>query len=201
MALSTRIVTRHTTLFAALIAAALLGAIWIVAAVSPDESAPFDAYHSAVPVERAVLQIHEPPPAMAFPPNSVRPSDRLCGWTADRLFEHHRALTRSTRELHARAIVGLTDAYLQMRCPSRIHDGDWYITAEILGVGLVRDQLVAQPWLPELSLRFDPASADLVPAAAVTFEILAPHRMCRDAARANRILAARCLESLAPVNH
>ena len=150
----------------------------------------------AAPIDPGVLQLHQPPPAMEFPPTAVRPSDRLCGWTADRVFEHHRALTRSTRELHVSAIVGLTDAYLQMHCPNRIHDGDWHITAEILGMGLVRDQIASQPWLGEYSLRFDPASADLVPTAALTFEILAPHRMCHDAARGDGLLGAQCLVEL-----
>lgn len=192
MALSPRIVTRNTPLLAIVLAATILGFAWFAAELVPSR----DVTSGFTPTQMRSMNVDPvQSAASSFAPSDIRPDARLCGWTADQVHRHFEAMTADNVEMRARAISGLTEAYLDLECPSRIHDGDWYMNAEILGVGLAVESLQGQPWFEELGVRFDERASELVPAATTTFEILAPRQMCIDAARGNPALAVECLEA------
>jgi len=193
MAISSRIVTRHTPLFAVILVGVIVVTAWLVAELAPRRIVP----QELGPVAIAGSTIARVPTRAGanFEPAEPRPDDRLCGWTADQIHRHFRAITAPSVELRARAIAGLTEAYLDLHCPSRIHDGNWSLNAEILGVGLVVESLQEQTWFAELEVRLDPRAAELVPTGTTTFEILAPRRMCVEAARGDAALSIECLEA------
>ena len=197
MAFSHRIVTQRTRLFAALLAMGGLVAGLLVVELAPSrevEMVQMQAHPQDAPDEELAMS----PLDVAFPPSTVRADDAICAWTADHLHNHHRALTLSAQNFprHGLSAVRLVDAYIELECPNRIHDGKWPIAAEILGVGVIADALAADDRLLDLDHRLPAASRELVPTASLTFHILAPQQLCEDAARGAVELVETCIESV-----
>ncbi len=196
MALTPRIVTRHTRLFGVLLFLAVVGAVWTVAELAPQRVVPEEL--DAVP--SPVLD-HEPAPYrvpehLAFQPSEDRGEDRLCRWTADQVWLHFDQLAEPAKvEVHTREVAELMEAYIDLGCPARVHRGDWHVNAEVLGVGLVHETLQPQAEILEPAVQFDSRADQLIPAATNTFEVLAPTRMCKQAVRHHQEMYRECMDA------
>ena len=186
MALTQKIVTSNTALAAVALLAVLFGTSWAIVEFTPGRTLPeLDPITRADDSElrsTAVRTALDVP----FSPDE-RPDDpSLCAQIAEQLAVNY------ALELDTAALV---TGYIDARCPNAIHQGDWDLTAQILGVGLIHEAVGKQS---------DPRAAALVPVAISTFDVLSPSAMChaalgQDQPGALRFpsLVARCLDSFA----
>lgn len=182
MALTPRIVTERTRLFGALLFIAVVASVWIVAELAPQRIVPdeFDTVPAPPPDNTPAPYVT--PDHLAFQPAEDPKEDELCGWTADQVWLHFDQLAMAKDvKPHTREVAELTEAYIDLGCPARVHRGDWHVNAEVLGVGLVYETLRGQARVYDPELTFDERADDLIPAAVFTFEVLAPTRMCKEA--------------------
>lgn len=182
MAVSHRIITTNTVL-----SAALLLALFAATFVGFVELAP-ERDLGEVSVAPALTVGVEPPGRVERAPRVFGlepPADpALCQLTADQVLRHFEPLSRGERvELHTAGIAGLVGAYIDMRCANAIHEGDWDVTAQILGVGVIYEVLRPQAEVYVPTLTWDPRAEALVPAATSTFDVLSPSTMCAEALR------------------
>ena len=90
----------------------------------------------------------------------------------------------TTRQMAARV-----DEYIDANCPNAIHSGDWHVTAQILGVGLVSDAIEPQANIYEPAVVWPQQASELTETATSTFDVLAVSTMCAEALRQTELEA------------
>ncbi len=184
MALTPKIVATNTPLAVVVLVTALFGSIWAIVEFAPGR-AFLSADDLAVTMAAPAPQPSTAPrthPEVAFSPD-VRPeSPALCTWLAAQTIKHFEPLADGVDVVaHSAEIADLVTVYLDVNCPAAIHEGDWHVTAQILGVGMIHDVVRPQAAIYDDSIEWDPRAAHLVPVATSTFNVLAPLTMCEEA--------------------
>jgi len=193
MALTSRIITNKTPIFAVVLLVALLGSVWAVVELAPNRTigplAPVDANELA----ESRTPCHFTVPSQDA---ATMPDPTFCSDTADEIFAYFEPLANGEQvESHTATVARRIGDYVEHGCAEAIHQGDWHVTAQILGVGLIHDVLRPQADIYDASVVWDARAETLVQTAATTFEIREPWAMCDAALRLDQTQALSSLRS------
>ncbi len=172
MAVTPKLLTERTAIFAAVLVGLLLASAWAVVELLPDRPLVLPEEIELEPT---------PPPRLSTAPHAeldtpfhpgAHPDDpRRCAELRDAVV----ATWLDSKD--AAAVASLIDDYMSENCPSAVHQGDWRINAQILGVGTVFEAARG-----EMPAGAEPDRATHLQAvAASTFAVINPESMCFDA--------------------